>query len=364
MALYGPPMPPGILGNGQQQSPGLLGGMFGGGGGGWGHGADQYFQDNGNALMGLAAGLLQPTLPGQRGAALAQGIQGYQQGAKDDLAQNQRMAQKKGLAALMQKDGTLSPQMQQYLAASPELANMYLSQSLLNPNQKKMSDYELKKAEFENAHLGQRLPSYSVAMQKDAAGNETPLVMNSATGDLTRAAGMQPAPPTNPYAMAGKPTDVQAQAAGFADRAAAAHADLEKIGNPNEGATGWAGNALTKGPFGYNLLPGLMTSDQRQQFERAKKDFITAELRKESGAVMGATEFDTEDQKYFPQPNDSETVIKQKAIARDRAVKNLMREAGPTYKPFSAGGVGPAAPAAPGAPPAAGAALSDPVGIR
>jgi hypothetical protein len=73
-------------------------------------------------------------------------------------------------------------------------------------------------------------------------------------------------------------------------------------------------------------LPGFLggTNEAQQQVNQAKSNFITAVLRKESGAVISDSEFDREDKKYFPQINDSEKVIKQKENARK--LKELLRK--------------------------------------
>jgi hypothetical protein len=81
-------------------------------------------------------------------------------------------------------------------------------------------------------------------------------------------------------------------------------------------------------------LPSVLggTSAAQQQVNQAKSNFITAVLRKESGAVISDSEFDREDRKYFPQANDSDKVIKQKENARKLAIKAMEIQAGPGGK--------------------------------
>jgi hypothetical protein len=52
-------------------------------------------------------------------------------------------------------------------------------------------------------------------------------------------------------------------------------------------------------------------------------------LRKESGAAISPSEFANEAQKYFPQPGDTDSVIRQKQNARETAIKALEIQAGP-----------------------------------
>jgi hypothetical protein len=97
-----------------------------------------------------------------------------------------------------------------------------------------------------------------------------------------------------------------------------------------------------------NILPGVLggPSESQQMYEQAKKNFITAVLRKESGAAIGASEFATEEKKYFPQAGESEKVIAQKQRARELAIQAMKIQAGPGSKSIGGG------------------AAADPLGIR
>jgi hypothetical protein len=88
-----------------------------------------------------------------------------------------------------------------------------------------------------------------------------------------------------------------------------------------------------------NMLPnnvmGIPTGGQsadQQSLLAAKRNFVTAVLRKESGAAISPSEFATEDLKYFPQRGDSQQVIDQKADARELAIKAMKIQAGPGAK--------------------------------
>jgi len=70
-------------------------------------------------------------------------------------------------------------------------------------------------------------------------------------------------------------------------------------------------------------------SAQQQQVDQARRNFITAVLRKESGASISPSEFANEEKKYFPQTGDTDTVIKQKQDARELAIKAMGIQAGP-----------------------------------
>lgn len=67
-----------------------------------------------------------------------------------------------------------------------------------------------------------------------------------------------------------------------------------------------------------------LSSAQQQQLNQAKRDWINAVLRKESGAVIGKEEFDSGDRQYFPQIGDSKAVIEQKRQNRILAEQGVL----------------------------------------
>lgn len=98
------------------------------------------------------------------------------------------------------------------------------------------------------------------------------------------------------------------------------------------GMTPFIGQNLQQGIHaGMNVLPGALggPSAEQQQVDAARRNFITAVLRKESGAAISPSEFYNESQKYFPQPGDSKEVIAQKRHARETAIKAMEIQAGP-----------------------------------
>ena len=81
-------------------------------------------------------------------------------------------------------------------------------------------------------------------------------------------------------------------------------------------------------------------SAQGQQYLAAKKNFVTAVLRKESGAAISEAEFETEDIKYFPQPGDSAATIEQKRLARKVAIDAMKAQSGGAFEFLQKGGMG------------------------
>ena len=79
-------------------------------------------------------------------------------------------------------------------------------------------------------------------------------------------------------------------------------------------------------------LANLSESTGSQQYRQAQQNWVTANLRPESGAVIGADEMDKEIIKYFPQTSDSQKTIEQKARARRDTELAMTVRAGPAYK--------------------------------
>jgi len=104
-----------------------------------------------------------------------------------------------------------------------------------------------------------------------------------------------------------------------------------------------------------SVLRPFLSSENQNNYEQAKENFITAVLRKESGASISPAEFAREERKYFPQVGDSDSTIKQKQEARRLAISAIRQVAGPFAKKIdeisSGAAGGPSAGAATGADP-------------
>lgn len=134
-------------------------------------------------------------------------------------------------------------------------------------------------------------------------------------------------------------TEGQANSSMFADRATLAEPNLADPKNAAAAQSTW-----NKIASNIPLVGNMMVSEDAQQFDQSKRDFINALLRKESGAVIGTEEFASADKQYFPQPGDSPSVIAQKEANRTTAIQGLQRAAGPAYRPPTGGAPTPDAP--------------------
>ena len=139
-----------------------------------------------------------------------------------------------------------------------------------------------------------------------------------------------------PITKTGKATVDETNAAGFASRMVYANSITSKL------ATGIApkfGEAvLGVVPLIGKAIPEVIPqgvgglSPERRQYLQAANNFIRANLRKESGAAIGADEWTAEFINYFPQYNDDAQTIKQKEIFRNILTQNMVAAGGKSYK--------------------------------
>jgi hypothetical protein len=167
--------------------------------------------------------------------------------------------------------------------------------------------------------------SFEALMARRAGGGgastSEPLVAikDPVTGQPTlvprsQAAGKSPAS-TRDQAL----TEGQGKAAAFADRMKF----NEQFIKPFETTATSRGTQVA----GW-VMPNEARSDEFQAYEAAKKNWIAALMRRESGAVIGPNEYKDGDQQYFPQPGEGPKLIEQKRKLRAVAEAAMRRESG------------------------------------
>jgi hypothetical protein len=143
-------------------------------------------------------------------------------------------------------------------------------------------------------------------------------------------------------AEGGKPTEAEQKAAGFSQRMELSNQlinDLEskiaaKGQDPNIMFPTATSQAIGSIPFVGDYARTKFTSTEQQQYRQAQENWVRANLRKESGAVIGAEEMNAEIRNYFPQPGELPESIAQKNIARQVTQEAMKTAAGKSYKPF------------------------------
>jgi hypothetical protein len=145
-----------------------------------------------------------------------------------------------------------------------------------------------------------------------------------------------------------KPTEGERLSAGFAQRMEFSEQKIKELENK------YAEDMLTKGskavtpyptvgmsvagsiPFIGDFARSKAASDEQALYRQAQENWVRANLRKESGAVIGADEMDREIQTYFPTAAElnNPRIIAQKSQARQVTMDAMRQNAGVAYKPF------------------------------
>lgn len=159
-----------------------------------------------------------------------------------------------------------------------------------------------------------------------------------------------PRPPTPPQApertgmlplTAPKVTVDESKASGFSDRMQEANAILDNHGKA--GLNPWA-QSVTDNAYIPDVMENFLVSEDFQKYSQARRNFINAQLRRESGAVISPEEFENANKQYFPMPGDTPEVLQQKAQGRKTAVAAMVRDSGPAYQRSANDASGPRTP--------------------
>jgi hypothetical protein len=126
-----------------------------------------------------------------------------------------------------------------------------------------------------------------------------------------------------PKQGASKPlTDTQAKALQFGSRMQATEDIFNEL---SKGGTEVSTPGSRSG-FGIGSAVNALQPASQQRLDQAKRDFINAALRRESGAAISPSEFDSAEKQYFPQVGDSAEVKAQKKANRELATRGILAE--------------------------------------
>lgn len=269
--------------------------------------------------------------------ALQQGLGGYQIGQlKNEYEQKQANSGKLLADALTQyKGGDVtdapgpnpdgSAGYTAHLKANPNAA---IAKLLTNPDTAEIG------ASLATKQLEPKTPVKLGAGEQLLDGNTfKPLATGapkSPTGYTTNPDGSMTAIKGGPGDQSSKPpNEYQGKSGTFAARMA----DAEKI-IADKGVAGTDPAQAAKS--GVPLIGNYLVSDDYQQFDQAKRNFINAVLRQESGAAINKSEFDNAEKQYFPRPGDTPATIAQKAQNRQTAFQQMAKASGSAYTPGDA----------------------------
>ena len=149
-----------------------------------------------------------------------------------------------------------------------------------------------------------------------------------------------------------KPTESEQKAFGFAQRMELADQLMKDIVDKTAKAQLEGGGKNAKGekildpyattktqilgsvPLAGDYLRDYGSSKQQMLYRQAQENWVRANLRKESGAVIGASEMNDEIRNYFPGPNDPPELVAQKNLNRQVTQDAMRVSAGKLYAPF------------------------------
>ena len=198
-------------------------------------------------------------------------------------------------------------------------------------------------ANQQNAKFNRQMAMRRLALaEKQAKKSDDPNQIINMRRQAAESVGLDPNTPDHQaYVLTGrlpkpdaqgkavKTTVDNAKASGFARRAIASN---QIIGKPESVA---AATSVAQRAYAYIPVIGNFLVDPNfQKFDQAQRDFINAQLRRESGAVISDAEFDNAEKQYFPQPGDRPEVIEQKNRNRKNAIAGLVESAGPLGAQF------------------------------
>lgn len=121
-------------------------------------------------------------------------------------------------------------------------------------------------------------------------------------------------------------TETQARDLTYGNRGQEASAIIDSLANDvvNFDALKYAGyKFLEPNSVGNALVPDLI-----RQYRQAQRNFLTAILRRESGASISPSEFSTGELQYFPRPGDDAQTLANKKQLRDTAISSFLQNAG------------------------------------
>ena len=134
-----------------------------------------------------------------------------------------------------------------------------------------------------------------------------------------------------PGTVGAKPTEAQARAMGFYDRMVMANSYMTGVEEAGFDPVNMEDVAKDNLPFIPEFFERMMQSTKYKLYKTARMNFSTAQLRRETGAVINDSEIVWIDETYFPQLGEGKEVQEFKAMQRELAIKAMKREAASYY---------------------------------
>lgn len=149
----------------------------------------------------------------------------------------------------------------------------------------------------------------------DDKGIPVTQIVDSSSGEVVKSFLSAPPKPK-------QPSQSQAMAAGFGRRLEAAEDIISRLAESGYNRAGYIEGIKD------TLLPEGGKSSELQEQNQAERNFVNAVLRRESGAAIAPSEFESAEVQYFPRAGDSPQVLANKDQNRKQALASLKAEAG------------------------------------
>jgi len=129
--------------------------------------------------------------------------------------------------------------------------------------------------------------------------------------------------------------EAQNRAAGFAGRMIFSNSRMNEIENGGFDPVNIIDVTRDNLPFVPEFLERMMQTTKYKLYNANKINFSTAQLRRETGAVINESEIVWINETYFPQLGDGPEVAELKMEARTLAIEAMETEAGEAYQGLS-----------------------------
>jgi len=132
-----------------------------------------------------------------------------------------------------------------------------------------------------------------------------------------------------------KPSDANNLSAGYGKRMEQAEqdfSDVAKGGYNRADISSGVDSALADTPLVGGAYKALFQGKNTKLQEQAEKNFLSAVLRRESGASIAPSEREEGANQYFPRAGDTKEVLEQKARNRQQALNSLKASSGTAWE--------------------------------
>jgi len=223
----------------------------------------------------------------------------------------------RGNAGLGDPDSVIRSRAQGYLHEADRLDRLAEQERVRLENRKiseqNRADAQTERAQNRADNFANKVPSYVTV--EDENGKPALFVLKP-NGTLGNRIGSVPE-------KEGKlPTEDQSKAALYSHRMTEAEGIISKLEH-----VGTSSIEAARGKI--PIIGNITSSAEYQSLEQAKRNFINATLRRESGANIQPSEFENADKQYFPKIGDSALVLAQKEQNRRTAVMEMRASSGP-----------------------------------